>query len=357
MSASKLISQTQPPLSYTEIQHTIRVALSVLSTHGLDACLFGSAAMLAHGMEHRLPEDIDILILNASSVQTDETIKDLLVSSTTTSSGFFFLTASRKQGATHRILWYTLPPTVREHNSKKSKHDRASGFPKTSVPSSSAPISGQQDLKNQGTDILKTPDQSGVRACKIDILLPGPNSPLDIPHIPKDKLFLDSSATFLSYASASASASSSLSNPLPYSNSKPVSAPAATPIAHVPLASLLSLKLRAWVDHSQPSAQESEADKIRARRRVAKDEADIEELIRLVGSSRTSREKGRMGHGDGHGIGVRGGDANEGTGNEELWTWTHAGFRTRKDARRAAGAYARKWPGTKSAWAVVGFGA
>ncbi|PPQ81876.1 hypothetical protein CVT25_013485 [Psilocybe cyanescens] len=92
------------------------------------------------------------------------------------------------------------------------------------------------------------------RACKVDILLLGV---LDIPHIPRQALYRDPSAFFLSFSfssppssfpSASSSTSSSplVSNPIPTGTPMPI--PSIAPRA------LLTLKLRAWADHAHPTA-------------------------------------------------------------------------------------------------------
>jgi hypothetical protein len=177
-----------------------------------------------YGMEHRVPKDVDLLVLNANQGHMGEDIKRMVA---TTDSNFSLL-ASRVVGANHNVLWYNLPPPQRvETRSRKHKP-------------SQKPEGGTAALR---------------KVCKVDILVPGA---LDIPHIPKSQLHFDTSSTFVSY-----------------SEDKESSSPQILPIACVPFSTLLMLKLRAWADHSLPNATHVMHQKI------PQDEEDIEELLRI----------------------------------------------------------------------------
>ncbi|KAF8970335.1 hypothetical protein BDZ97DRAFT_1652612 [Flammula alnicola] len=237
------------PLQYREIQQAMQATLTALSRHGLEACLFGSTAAAAYGMDHRAPKDVDFLVLNPTPGQSDKDIKDLVVSSDPN----FFLVASRVVGATHRVLWYTLTPP-----SSKPKH---------------------------------------AETCKVDILIP---SLLNITRIPNSELHFDPSTSFVSYLPA------------------------------VPFSTLLMLKLRAWADHSLPTASKVMHD------RIPQDEDDIEELLR-IGITLGSKGVVRIGP----------------EGDADRWI---LGALQLERCERAVADYVKKWPRTADGWRDAGFG-
>lgn len=87
-----------------EIRKTARAAVSALEKNNLKACLFGSAACAIYGMENRVPNDVDLIVLTNTIEQ--EQIKRLLVST----DNDFFLVPSTNPRANYRVLWYNLDP-------------------------------------------------------------------------------------------------------------------------------------------------------------------------------------------------------------------------------------------------------
>jgi len=124
-----------PPVSFgrptkSEIEKAAHATVTGLETCGFSTCcLVGSAACMTYGMT-RVPNDIDIVVLNTNSTQ--EEIKRRLVSV----DPLFFLIPSTNPRNTYKVLWYNL-------------------HPRSSFPS---------------------------HACKVDILIPGI---LNIPAVPK----------------------------------------------------------------------------------------------------------------------------------------------------------------------------
>ncbi|KAG5735612.1 hypothetical protein E4T56_gene6939 [Termitomyces sp. T112] len=84
-----------------EIEVAARAAIDALSKHGLKACLVGSAACMMYGMTHRVPNDVDIVVLTEMG---QEAIKSLIASSNSR----FYLRSSINPANTFKILWYTL---------------------------------------------------------------------------------------------------------------------------------------------------------------------------------------------------------------------------------------------------------
>lgn len=75
-----------------------------MEKNNLKACLFGSAACAIYGMENRVPNDVDLIVLTNTIEQ--EQIKRLLVST----DNDFFLVPSTNPRANYRVLWYNLDP-------------------------------------------------------------------------------------------------------------------------------------------------------------------------------------------------------------------------------------------------------
>jgi len=89
-------------LTKQDIRKTSRATAAALAAHGLNSCLFGSAACSMYGL-NRLPNDVDIIVL--TDLYGQEEIKALLVSQDSK----FFLVQSRNRRATYQILYYSLP--------------------------------------------------------------------------------------------------------------------------------------------------------------------------------------------------------------------------------------------------------
>ena len=148
----------------------------------------------------------------------------------------FSLTPSRVAGATHRILWCSLADDYLDDPSL--------------VPNDHGEAMSRRGGINPTT-----------RTCKVDILTP--NELHMTRHMPELQLYRDSANTFMAYPSDPQLSMSSESH--------------VQLIPYVPpgLSMLLMLKLRAWVDHSLPSANEVKHGKI------PQDEDDIQEILRV----------------------------------------------------------------------------
>ncbi|KAJ2924489.1 hypothetical protein H1R20_g12594, partial [Candolleomyces eurysporus] len=133
-----------------EITQTALAAAAVLQGHGFSCCLFGSAACWYYGMRHRIPHDVDIVVMDDSGAHDAQYFKDLIVQADPN----FYLVAARNPEDTYRVLWYRIPRRA------------GSGL--------AASLSASNDDNN-------------TRHCKVDILLPGPE-PLTIPFIPQDRI-------------------------------------------------------------------------------------------------------------------------------------------------------------------------
>ncbi|KAH6906207.1 hypothetical protein BKA70DRAFT_1564553 [Coprinopsis sp. MPI-PUGE-AT-0042] len=93
------------PLLWREIKQTAREAIESLQNEGLHACLFGSAACSFYGMQNRVPNDVDVVVMNADDFgYNPENIKYQL----TCSNNRFFLVDSRDPHADYRILYFRL---------------------------------------------------------------------------------------------------------------------------------------------------------------------------------------------------------------------------------------------------------
>jgi len=100
------------PLTAREIRKAARAAITTLEGHNLRACLFGSAACAIYGMEHRVPNDVDVVVFTN---RDPEDIKDLLVSS----NDKFYLVPSTNPQNTYQVLWYSFPAPQRWRRSCK----------------------------------------------------------------------------------------------------------------------------------------------------------------------------------------------------------------------------------------------
>ncbi|RPD60544.1 hypothetical protein L226DRAFT_533867 [Lentinus tigrinus ALCF2SS1-7] len=90
------------PPTFDEIRDVAEQAVNIFRNHGLDSCLFGSAACSLFGVS-RTPNDVDLVVLTKNYDQ--EELKQLLVDS----SGDFYLVPSRNPSATYSVLWCRLP--------------------------------------------------------------------------------------------------------------------------------------------------------------------------------------------------------------------------------------------------------
>jgi len=127
------------PLTGKEIRKATRAAVAAIEANALRCCVFGSVACAIYGMEHREPNDVDIVVLTN---KTQGDIKDLIAS---TDDQFYLVPAANPQD-TYHVLWYSIP-------------------------------------------------DADERACKVDILIPGI---LSIPEIPIQKIvYQDRSPIYL----------------------------------------------------------------------------------------------------------------------------------------------------------------
>ncbi|KAK1216410.1 hypothetical protein PQX77_020963 [Marasmius sp. AFHP31] len=166
-----------------EIRRAARAAVAALAKNNIKSCVFGSAACQIYGMSNREPNDVDIVLLTNDG-RDIEYIKSLVVES----DDRFYLSRSKNPRATYKILYFSL---------------------------------------NRG------------RACKVDILLPGRATSLNIPVIPIRELqYVD-----------------------PYGD-----------IPVMPLVPLLLMKLQGWTDHRD--AKES--------CKQDKEPEDVEDLFALL---------------------------------------------------------------------------
>ncbi|KAG5735619.1 hypothetical protein E4T56_gene6942 [Termitomyces sp. T112] len=94
-----------PRLNYAlrgkDIRKAARAAVAALNEHGLDSCLFGSAACAIYGTENREPNDVDIIVI---SEMDPEEIKELILQS----DDRFYLVPSANPRNTYQVLWFTV---------------------------------------------------------------------------------------------------------------------------------------------------------------------------------------------------------------------------------------------------------
>ena len=278
---------TDKILSRADIQLVVQLALSALSRSDLRACVIGSVAAVIHGMMYREPkvcvysrttlqfrtfsickQDVDLLVLNAENGQDAEAIKRIVVEM---DASHFSLTPSRIAGATHRLLWCTM---IEEHN-------------------------GTAKISNTNPT---------TRTCKVDILTP---NQLYMTRIPELQLYRDSEHTFEGYFLGSQSQLH-------------------VPISYVPFSTLLMLKLRAWVDHLHPSANEVKHGKI------PQYEDDVQELLEI------GMRDGKLDCINHHCL-------------PEDDLWILGGFSSWREAEQYVGKFMKKWPRTVNGWRALGF--
>ncbi|KAL0578771.1 hypothetical protein V5O48_003224 [Marasmius crinis-equi] len=174
------------PTSSQEVRKAVRAAVAALAANRIRSCVFGSAACQIYGMNNRIPEDVDIVLLTNDGRDVED-IKVLVVETDDN----FYLVPSTNPRATYQKLFYLLP---------------------------------------------------GRRSCKVDILLPGRATDLNIPVIPRDEVeYID-----------------------PYGD-----------IPVMPFIPLLLMKLQGWIDHR-------EAVESHKRAKVPRDVTDLFQLLRLA---------------------------------------------------------------------------
>ncbi|KAF8647238.1 hypothetical protein AX16_006830, partial [Volvariella volvacea WC 439] len=133
-------STASMPPSRTEVKSVAQEVVETVRSLGYECCLFGSAAAMCYGMNNRVPEDVDLIVLTTTE---PERIKTQIVS---TNPSKYYLVNSANPQNTYRILWSKL--------------------------SSDA---GTSSISSTATE----------RSCKVDILVPGL---LSIPQIPSAQI-------------------------------------------------------------------------------------------------------------------------------------------------------------------------
>ncbi|KAF9261338.1 hypothetical protein L218DRAFT_1078732 [Marasmius fiardii PR-910] len=174
------------PTSAQEVRKAARAAVAALAQNNIRCCIFGSCACQVYGVKYRLPKDVDIVLLTNDG-RDIEYIKRLIVET----NDKFYLVPSKDPRATYQKLYFLLP---------------------------------------------------GKRSCKVDIILPGSVTDLNIPVIPYEEL---------SYIS-------------PFDD-----------IPVMPLLCLLSMKLQGWTHHQIATESYKRA-------KVPEDVKDILELLQLI---------------------------------------------------------------------------
>ncbi|KAG9218588.1 hypothetical protein CCMSSC00406_0001298 [Pleurotus cornucopiae] len=91
------------PLTPAEILKVTRASINILNVLRYDFCVFGSAACNYYGMNSRVAQDVDILVL-AWKVH-EEWLKEEFVQR----NRHFYRVDSVKPEATYTVLWYQLP--------------------------------------------------------------------------------------------------------------------------------------------------------------------------------------------------------------------------------------------------------
>ncbi|KZT63091.1 hypothetical protein DAEQUDRAFT_238435 [Daedalea quercina L-15889] len=177
--------KSRPP-TYSEICTVSREAVSIYTAHGYSCCLFGSTACALYGTT-RQPNDVDIVVF------VDEANTERLKRLLTEANPLFYLVDAKDPAATYKVLWYKLPR-----------------------------ITGEAE-----------------RRCKVDILIPGPVTNLNIPLVP-----------------------------LAYIQTR-------DGIPVLPVLPLLLLKLQGWDDHRNHSEG-------RMRAKQGLDVRDVRELLAIV---------------------------------------------------------------------------
>ncbi|KAG6889598.1 hypothetical protein C0995_016124 [Termitomyces sp. Mi166 len=95
------MSPSNNVLTGKDIRKAARAAVAALKEHGLDACLFGSAACAIYGTENREPNDVDIIVITEMD---PEDIKELIL----VWDDRFYLVPSANPRNTYSVLWFTV---------------------------------------------------------------------------------------------------------------------------------------------------------------------------------------------------------------------------------------------------------
>ncbi|KAK7038857.1 hypothetical protein VNI00_010487 [Paramarasmius palmivorus] len=96
-----------------EIIQTTRAVIDVLKKLDLECCLIGSAACYAYGTSTRIPNDVDMVVLNSPWPQ--EELKRRVVAADSR----FYTIASKDPFATYRVLFFRLTTSFYYHRSCK----------------------------------------------------------------------------------------------------------------------------------------------------------------------------------------------------------------------------------------------
>ncbi|KAF5334805.1 hypothetical protein D9611_012904 [Ephemerocybe angulata] len=95
----------QEPLQSSEITRVAKAAVEVVQELGFTCCLFGSAACWYYGMRNRVPNDVDLVVMDDEHFDT-EVIKRLIVGRNSN----FYLVPARNPHDTFKVLWYRVGP-------------------------------------------------------------------------------------------------------------------------------------------------------------------------------------------------------------------------------------------------------
>ncbi|PPR04980.1 hypothetical protein CVT24_010438 [Panaeolus cyanescens] len=226
------MSLCDSPLKENDIVHTIGATFSALSRHGLEGCLIGSAAAYFYGMRYRVPNDLDVVVVNPSPEHTTDDIKDLIAQSDKR----FSLVPSRVPGSVHQVMWFSIEDV--DENDVKS-------------PSKKSRVRAAQRQRRQD-------ESEATRLCKVDILIPSiyfGSSALD-----SFSLVPDHSTTFESHCESDSTTYT----------------PTMQTVKYVPLPTLILLKLSAWKDCSAVHASQ------KLHEAIPKHELDIEQLLHII---------------------------------------------------------------------------
>ncbi|KAF6753630.1 hypothetical protein DFP72DRAFT_1170716 [Ephemerocybe angulata] len=71
---------SREPLQSNEITRVAKAAVEVVQELGFTCCLFGSAACWYYGMRNRVPNDVDLVVMEDPEEYDTENIKRLIVS-------------------------------------------------------------------------------------------------------------------------------------------------------------------------------------------------------------------------------------------------------------------------------------
>ncbi|KAH9835002.1 uncharacterized protein C8Q71DRAFT_812587 [Rhodofomes roseus] len=189
--------KSRPP-TYEEICNVSREAVSIYTDRGYSCCLFGSTACALYGTTRR-PNDVDLIVF--SDEPNTERLKTVLSEANPS----FYLIDSKDPTATYKVLWCKL-----------------------------ARITGEAE-----------------RRCKVDILIPGVVTTLNIPPVPPEHIQTRDGIPVL------------------------------------PIISLLLLKLQGWDDH-----RNSPEGRMRAKQGL--DVRDVRELLTIARRTRAHLRSDNM---------------------------------------------------------------